>query len=349
MVSLISLMASSGTALANQGIYEEPFDLAAGGAGLTWPSADALLYTNPAAMPIGDGYLRWVGTQFSLYSARESVALVQELRDSVGSPDAADIASKVLTTPIYAGLATTGSYIYKNMGFSTLYRGEVDLEGRKIGANGLPEFTLRAKVINAYFVGFSLRPLSWLSLGIAAKYFSSYLEIDKTYSITAAQQMVEDFADPSALEPGQGYGADAGVLLFFQGQNFDTRVALKANDIGGTKISGANNADLLAQYHAGLGFTIHGDVEAWHFAVDYRDITNVRNDPLFKRVFAGTKVMFRNHFGLAAGLYQGRPSYGLRFDAFLFQLGATAFTRELGDYPGENLRNTYLINIAFGF
>lgn len=316
---------------------------------MTWPSQEALLYINPAVMPVGNSYLRWLGTQFSLYSAKESVMLADELRKAAGSPDAATIASRVLTTPIYAGLATTGSYIYKNMGFSTLYRGEVDLEGKKIGGQGLPEFRLRAKVINGYFVGFALRPLSWLSLGVSAKYFSNYLEIDKTYSITDVQQMVTDFADPNSLKPGTGYGADAGVLLFFQGHTFDGRIALKANDIGTTKISGAGNADLIGQYHAGIGFTIHGDVEAWHFALDYRDITNVLNDPLFKRVFAGTKIMFRNHFGLAAGLYQGRPSYGFRFDAYLFQLGATAYSREMGDYPGENVRNTYLINIAFGF
>lgn len=349
-------------AQANQSVYEEPFDLAAGGAALTWPSQEALLYINPAAMPVGDGYLRWLGTQFSLYSAKESVQLVQDLYNagtssggsSSGSGNGssgsvAEIASQVLTTPLYAGVASTVSYIYKNMGFSKLYRGEVDLEGKVIGATGLPEFTLRAKFIDGYFVGLALRPLSWLSLGVAVKYFSSYLEVDKTYAITDIETMATDFADPSSLKPGTGTGADAGVLLFFQGHSFDTRIALKANDIGDTRISGDSNQDLIGQYHAGIGFTIHGDVEAWHFALDYRDITNVLNEPLFKRVFAGTKLMVRRHFGLAAGLYQGRPSYGLRFDAFLFQLGATAYSREQGDYPGEKVRNTYLVNIAFGF
>lgn len=348
-------------AYSNQSVYEEPFDLAAGGAALTWPSQEALLYINPAAMPIGDGYLRWFGTQFSLYSAKESVELAQDIYESASGSSAetneqgssgssaSEIASRVLTTPLYAGVASTVSYIYKNMGFSKLYRGEVDLEGKVIGATGLPEFTLRAKFIDGYFIALALRPFDWLSLGVSAKYFSSYLEVEKTYSITEVDTMVTDFANPSTLEPGSGYGADAGALLFFQGHSFDTRIALKANDIGNTRISGASNADLLAQYHVGIGFTIHGDVEAWHFALDYRDVTNTVGEPLFKRVFAGTKLMFRQHFGLAAGLYQGRPSYGVRFDAYLLQLGATAYSREQGDYPGEKLRNTYLVNIAFGF
>lgn len=348
----------------NQSVYEEPFDLAAGGAALTWPSQEALLYINPAAMPIGDGYLRWFGSQFSLYSAKESVQLAQDIYAAAqgdgasgggasgggaSGSSASSLASRVLTSPLYAGLASTVSYIYKNMAFSKLYRGEVDLEGKVIGATGLPEFTLKAKFIDGYFVGLALRPLDWLSLGVSAKYFSSYLEVEKTYAITDIENMITDFADPASLEPGTGYGVDAGALLFFQGHSIDARIALKANDIGTTRISGASNADLIGQYHVGIGFTLHGDVEAWHFALDYRDITNVVNEPLFKRVYAGTKLMIRRHFGLAAGLYQGRPSYGLRFDAYLLQIGATAYTREQGDYPGEKVRNTYLVNIAFGF
>jgi len=69
----------------------------------------------------------------------------------------------------------------------------------------------------------------------------------------------------------------------------------------------------------------------------------------FKKVYVGARVMVRQMLGLAVGLYQGIPSFGVRMDLILFKLGVTAYGRELGDYPGEKQRNMVMIYTSLGF
>jgi hypothetical protein len=146
---------------------------------------------------------------------------------------------------------------------------------------------------------------------------------------------------------GKGMGQDLGLLFFAQGNAVDFRFALKVDDVGGTALSGID--DYKQTYHAGLGLTFHGAMEALHLAVDYRDLTGVYDEALFKKVYAGARIMVRNHMAIAAGLYQGYPTYGVRLDLWLMQIGASVYSRELGDYPGEKQRNIYLGYFGFGF
>lgn len=330
----------------NQAIYEEPFDLASGGASLTWPSQEGIIYANPATMPLGEISHRWLGSQFSLFTSKDSIDLIQKLQKS---KDLNTVLPSLLGSSLHGGFSATVSYIYKYIGMSTLYNVSFDIEGKKIGASGIPSFDLRARLVNGTFFSFGGRPFRWFLIGATVKYYSSFIDIDKEYAITDAEVLAEEFANPETLSPSQGVGGDLGMLFFFQGKKIDTRFALKADNLGTTKLTGGSVTSLKQMYHVGIGTTIHGKVEAWHLAIDYRDIQNSLKEKLFKKIYLGSKLLFRNHIGLAFGLYQGRLSYGIRLDAYLFQIGFTQYGKELGSYPGEKLREIYLFNIAFGF
>jgi hypothetical protein len=84
-------------------------------------------------------------------------------------------------------------------------------------------------------------------------------------------------------------------------------------------------------------------------ALDYRDILNSYQDPLFKKIYTGAKLLIRNHIGFATGYYQGIPSFGVRLDLWVIKFGFTAYGRELGDYVGERQRNLYIVYTTLGW
>ena len=82
LLILLALAAPATTALArktNQPIYEDPFDIGAGGASLTRASKDGMIFSNPALLPQGGKFFRWVGTTFTLLSNKESIDTAREI------------------------------------------------------------------------------------------------------------------------------------------------------------------------------------------------------------------------------------------------------------------------------
>lgn len=151
----------------------------------------------------------------------------------------------------------------------------------------------------------------------------------------------------STLSYGYGLGMDAGMLLFSQGKTFDFSLAFKADDIGDTTLTGRD--PFKQTYHAGLGFAIHGSTEVLHLALDYRDVTNAYEEKMFKKVHLGARLMLRQMIGIAAGYYQGLPTYGLRLDLIFLKLGITSYGREFGAFPGDRPRQLFFTYLSFGF
>jgi hypothetical protein len=82
--------------------------------------------------------------------------------------------------------------------------------------------------------------------------------------------------------------------------------------------------------------------------LDYRDITGQLNTSLPMRLYAGAKLIIRNYVGLAAGLYQGYPTYGVRLDLIFVKIGLTFYGREMGRYAGDDQRDIYVMSIGLG-
>ncbi|MCX6110898.1 MAG: hypothetical protein NTZ90_14990 [Proteobacteria bacterium] len=349
----------------NGPIYEDPFDLGAGGASLTRASKEGVLFSNPALLPLGAAFFRWTGLTTTLLVNKESVdtarGIVKSAQSSKGSSSgsdsktqAADLVDKVFKNPIHLGWGLALSTVTSAFGLSAFSRFEPDIRAKQFGSTGLPEVELRTESYHGVAVGTAVRtPLRWLLFGATAKYLyagEQDIAAQVTDSETIASFGQQKFAQ-NLVALNKGVGLDLASLLFFQGQNVDLTAAAKVDDLGNTKLSGtsAQPKQFKQVASAGLGLTLHSTADALHFAVDYRDLSNVYKEALFKRLYVGTKVTLRTYLGFSGGYYNGYPSMGIEVDLLLLRLAFTSYTRELGDHPGVDPRHIYMASISAGF
>ncbi len=349
----------------NQAIYEDPFDLGAGGAALTRASKDGILFTNPAQLPLGSKIIRWIGLSTSVLTNKESVDtardMIQQAQGS-GSEESSEEASagadafieKVFANPVRLGWGVAFSVLTHNVGGAVFSRLEPDFEANLYGEYGMPEIRFTAESYHGGALGMGLRtPLRWLYLGATAKYLYA-AEPEFGVELTNKEKIAE-LSDPTSLQNSishnTGTGLDLGSLLFFQGDYTDLTLALKVDDVGNTAFQGDGSAptSFKQMAHAGVGVTLHTGADALHFALDYRDIQGAYEEDLFKRVYAGTKLTIRTYLGLAAGFYQGYPTMGAEIDLIIMRLALCSYTRELGDHAGVNPRRIYLASLSTGF
>lgn len=349
----------------NQAVYEDPFDLGAGGASLTRASKDGRIFANPALMPQGGGLFRWLGSTISVLANKESVGTAQSiLKKAQGGGETASEAEqaaetaafidKVFKDPVRVGWGFSLALVTSNFGVSVFSRFEPDIRARAYGATGLPEVRFEAESYHGVGVGTAIRtPWKALSLGVTGKYLYAAeptlaVEISDTESIAAFQDqdLVQDLTSHNT-----GVGFDAGAVLLLQGNYVDFSVAAKADDLGNTALKGPAESptEFKQVQSAGVGLTLHTGSDAIHMAVDYRDIGDSYGEELFKKVYAGTKVLIRTYVGVSAGYYNGYPSYGAEIDLILVRLAGTAYTRELGDHPGADPRRIYMFSLSAGF
>lgn len=344
----------------NQAIYEDPFDQAAGGASLTRASQEGVMFANPAVMPFGKKFLRWFGSSFSVMAGRDSVAEAKSLSSGSKKSDSnegddqtaenQDYFDKVFDKPIHFGAASTLSFISNNFGIGTFARFEPDIAGKKFDETGLPEIRARAELYGGGVLSGAKALTPWFSLGVTAKYLYKS-EPDIALSLGDQTKIEELKSDPKALQKenalGKGVGFDTGALVFLQGRHLDYRLALKVDDIGGTTFS-EDQKEFKQLMHAGLGVTVHNAIDSLHLSLDFRDISGVYSDSIPMRVYAGAKLIIRNYIGLAGGLYQGYPTYGIRLDLIFVKLGFTYYGREMGRYAGDDGRDIYIVSLGFG-
>ena len=348
------LSADCGFARGSAPLYEDPFDIAAGGSSLTRASQAGMIFSNPALIPYGTGFHRWLGNETSLIIGKDSVDFAKSLSSGSGSGEAgnSEFINTVLTTPIHAGVLNNFSYINRFFGFSVFNRGEFDVSAKRYGDTGLPVLRFRSESYQG--LGISSASLllgQMLSVGATAKFIYAG-EPDIEIELTD-QQAISDLQSASGLKSlvamNTGYGYDAGLVFFKQGSRSDYRLALKIDDVGGSKMSGdASLKELKQMYHAGLSYTWHNSVDSLHLSADYRDVKAVSGDGLFKRVRFGAKLLLRHHIGISAGYYDGWPSYGLEVDAWLVRLTAAYYKREMGAKPGLDSRAVYLAGFSMG-
>jgi hypothetical protein len=370
----LGLGGPSPVALAKKGnapLYEDPFDLAAGGASLTRASKEGRLFANPALLPQGGKFHRWAGFTLSLLTNKESVDTARSMLanaqggggDATEDGDAASEADasqtqefidKVFQDPVRVGWGASLSWVTRYFGLSVFSRFEADVRAKEYGEFGGPEVRFRAESYHGAALGFGIAtPWRWLTLGLTGKYVYAS-EPDVTVEATDTESIAQ-FQNPDFVQDltshNTGVGFDAGALVFLQGSWIDWSLAGKVDDVGNTALNGASESptELKQVISAGTGLTFHTGADAIHLALDYRDVQNAYGEETFKKVYAGTKVLIRTYVGLAAGYYNGYPSFGAEVDLILMRIAATAYTRELGDHPGVDPRHIYMITTSTGF
>lgn len=336
----------------NLPIYQEPFDIAAGGASLTRASQDGVMYANPALMPWGNKFHRWMGSQMGLYYTKASQETIQGLAG--GGNDAASLdAETLLDSEVSGGFFTSTSWITSHFGIGMFGSGGIDLEGSEHGsATGAPVIKFGAEAYGGGAVALAIKAPKILSLGLNLKYVTisePALDIPLIDQEAIADLQSNPDVIQSQLQLGTGAGFDVGTLFFLQGSWIDYRLAFKVDDVGNTKLSGGDTAELKQTMHVGTALTFHGNTEALHLALDYRDISGAYEEKMFKKVYAGVRLLLRNYWGFALGIYHGNPTFGAKLDFVFFRVGMTYFKKELTDVIGERPRATYMYYFALGF
>lgn len=353
--TFLALLAASSELCAkgsNELLYTEPFDLAAGGTTLTRASQEGIVFANPALLPLGGAWVRWVGFQAGFMIDRD---LVEGIRSgSIGSAAGTgetDFVDELFNKSLHFGQTATLSFLNQNFAISAFDRVELDVAGDRFGDSGLPSVNFGVEAYGGVLASYAMRPTRWFSFGVTGKQlYASEPEIK--IPITDEEKIRQLTENSSSLQDeialNQGTGADLGTLFLWQGYNLDLSAAFKVEDVGGTHFTGVQK-DFPQTYNAGFGLALHGSKEVLHLSLDYRDIGNAYDEKTFKKIYLGARFMLRNMLGIACGLYQGIPTAGVRLDLLLFKLGVTAYGRELGTYPGDKQRNMLMIYTSFGF
>ncbi|MBF0442152.1 MAG: hypothetical protein HQK54_09620 [Oligoflexales bacterium] len=366
-------------------VYQDSFDIAAGGASLTRASRDGRLFSNPALLPYGGRFHRWGGINASLLAN-------DELKNFAGgsSAESSDSGSAdnnsmdaYFGTPVYVEENFSLSYVSKAFGISIFSDLSFDYMARKIGSNGAPDIKFQLDTYNGMMLAGASKTTRWFSVGagvkpVVGKEKDLFLGLDDIDQITGDDGKIDNgkasnyvntkIKGDTSLRSGVGF--DIGLLGFFQGKGNDFSIAVKVDDIGGTVFkqtavkgaggssseasdSGDGSAHELELFRqvlsSGMGYALHSDGDAVHFAVDYRDILDEYKEPEFKKIHAGMKIVLRSYVGLACGVYQGSPSYGAELDFIFFRIAATKFTKELGDRPGVDPRHLYMASFSMGY
>lgn len=332
-------------------IYTEPFDLAAGGTTLTRASQEGIVFANPALLPLGAAYIRWLGFQTGFMLDRDlAEAGTTSIQDAANTEDSSFM-NQLFSRSLHFGQTTSLGFLNKNVAVTAFNRLELDVEGDRFGNGGLPAIEFQAEAYAGGLLTVATQPLRWFSIGLTGKYLYAG-EPTILVPVTDEARVRELVDNPDTLQDeftyGQGTGADLGTLFLWQNPHFDLSLGLKVEDIGGTVIS--NDQGTIPQtYHAGIGMAFHGTTQVLHLSLDHRDIGQAHEDEkTFKKVYAGARLMLFEMIGVAVGLYQGIPTCGIRLDLYLLKLGITAYGRELGNYPGDKQRNMVMIYTSMG-
>ena len=91
--------------------------------------------------------------------------------------------------------------------------------------------------------------------------------------------------------------------MSFRGKNFDLDIAFVARDIGSTT-SADEVLSVKQTLNAGVGIEIHGTTNTMHISCDYNDIENVNQQPTFKQLYCGTKILLFHRLGMAAIIFR---------------------------------------------
>jgi len=332
-------------------LYENPFDLAAGGASLTRATQEGVFFSNPSLPALGAGFLRWIYGRTAIHFGADAIDLGRDMykKSKQGTLKAdSTLIEKLLKTPVHAGNDITLGFVSAYGGIGAFQTLRADIEGRQFGSQGLPEVRTRADGAVG-LAGLAAIPVGdALSFGVSVK--PSYaVEASENIALSdfsggGAKQLLSDIKKNTRY--GLGISVSAGSTLQLRSQNFDFRLATTVDDIGQTKFaSGVSPWKQIV--NAGIGIIPHTRGSALHCAADLRDLTRTYGEHWTRRFRAGCKLLMASRLGIGAGYYQGWPSFGLVANLVVLRLEAGSYTREFGSEAGTRGRRVYFLATGF--
>ena len=329
----------------NEPIYQNPFDLASGGASLTRTTQDGAALVNPSLPAFGRGLLRWIYLRQSIHVGADAVDLAKSAAQQKGLPNNFS-AADALKTPIHFGLDISTGVLTSRIGVGAFSATRFDIEGSQFGRSGMPEIKASVVSMNGGVVSSSWAFSNIFALGVSAKYLKLGW-LDETFGLgdlTAGGNLLSDIKNRVIY--GSGLAYDVGTTTQWQNRFFDARFAFVVSDLFTTKFKG-NVPSWPQSYHAGVGTTWHTSTSAVHCSADLRDLTTVYGEHWTKRFYTGCKVLFSGLIGVGGGFYQGWPTAGVVLNLWLMRLEAGTYTRELSRSVGLRGRRVYFVTFGF--
>lgn len=332
-------------------LYENPFDLSAGGASLTRSTQEGVFFSNPSLPALGAGFLRWIYGRTAIHFGADAIDLGREIyqKKKAGTLKVdSTLVEKLLKTPVHIGNDFALGFVTAFGGLSAFQTLRTDVEGRQFGSQGLPEVRTRADAALGLAALAAIPVGDRLAVGTSVK--PTYAaETSETialsdFSGSGAKQMLGDIKANTRY--GLGVSVGVGTTLQFRTSNFDLRIAATADDVGQTKFS-SGVSPWKQTVNAGIGIIPHTRGSAIHCAADLRDLQRAYGEHWTRRFRAGCKVLIASRIGVGGGYYQGWPSYGIVANLVLLRLEAGSYTREFGSEAGTRGRRVYFLATGF--
>lgn len=333
-------------------LYENPFDLSAGGASLTRSTQEGVLFSNPSLPALGPGVLRWIYSRTSIHFGADAIDLAKDSYEKKKAGNLkvdSELIENVLKTPIHIGNDLNLGFITAFSGIGIFQCSRTDIQGRQYGSVGLPEIRTRAEAA-AGLATFAAMPVGeTVALGVSLKPLyaaESFENISLSdFSGSGTRQLLSDLKNNTQY--GLGVSTGFGATVQFRSVNFDLRFAATIDDVGQTKFNNPDVEPWKQITNLGVGLIPHTRSNAVHCAFDLRDIEAKYGEHWTRRSRAGCKVLFRSRIGVGAGYYQGWPSYGVVLNLMFLRLEAGSYTREFGREAGTNGRRVYFLATGF--
>lgn len=341
-------------------IFEDPFDMGAGGTVLTWATQEGMMINNPALLPYGGKLFRWLGSK-SIFAPGTDIDALQAASSSSSAEntDGQTVVNPIdalFTAPLHVGVGQALSFITNNFGITALASATPDLRAWRRGTladgGGTSQLQFRAESYAGVLASTAARlpEIPWLSLGLTAKQLTR-LEVNQTLDIVSvgSPDNISSLTQSllAATTAAQGTGIDIGSLIFLQGRYLDFRLAAVQANLGGLNFSDQQNP-IPSMLNTGVGLSFHNEYDAIHLALDLRDVQGATTVPTYKKASAGIRIMLRGFLGLSAGIYHGMPSYGAAIDFFVFRIAASVYTREYLKTPGSDRRSITMLAFVTG-
>jgi hypothetical protein len=330
----------------NEPLYQNPFDLAGGGASLTRATQDAVIFSNPSLSAFGAGFLRSIYFRNALHSNQETISIARKIQSGKIELNASFLES-ALRSPYHLGIDISAGFISSKLNIGFLSSSRVDIQGRKFGTTGSPELRSRSYSLAALAVGGSLQWNDVLAIGYALKpvYLGEASENIGLDTLLSSEGGTLQDRLKSTLKRGYGLSTALAATLQKRTQWLDVRLALVGNDLGNTRFTGGPTP-WKQTYNGGVGIALHTRDSVLHCAADYRDFLGSYKEPWPKKVYAGCKAVSARYVGVAAGIYQGNPTFGGLLNLYFFRLEAGTYTREMGKTVGVNTRRLFFVAIG---
>jgi hypothetical protein len=344
MAAQSSAWASPGPLRQAQPAYENPFDLAAGGASITRATQDGVVFVNPSLAAFGAGVLRSIYLRNAYHATKETGFFARDLQSGNAKVDSSFL-KKALRTPYHAGVDFSGGFITSKFNLGLFASTRIDIQGSQFGSAGLPELTSRSYAHGGVAIGLSHVFADTVAIGWSSKpiYVAEAAETIGLDDLQAAQELQSRLK--RVLKKGYGLSNDAALTLQKRSRFVDIRLAGVAYDVGETKFKGGP-APWKMTIGTGVGVTLHTRDSAIHCAYDIRDVSKAYGQHITKRTHYGCRAIAARYFGIAAGVHQGYFTYGALLNLIILRLEAGSYGREMGNRVGANPRRVYFIALG---